>query len=1100
MWSDAAAEHPVLPDINSAPRQFYPGMGEAVAARTILRKRADGSLETWDDVAYRVAVGNSALATDPSHAAVEFSDLYSHLRSGTILMSGRHLQHGDETQPRRNLEVFTNCSTAATSFMLFYLLMNGSGVGRSYDDSLMLVDWDNAPTVRCVLSHEHPDFDWSAHESTRDALHKYGPASKRVMWFKVPDSREGWAQALELLETLAFEKIHVGKMLILDFSDVRGKGAPIHGMQGRPASGPVPLMNAFIKAAALKGAGLERWRQAMYVDHYFGECVLVGGARRAARMSMKFWKDKSIIDFIHVKRPVEFDGLSLEAVIELRKTEDPARIPFLWSSNNSVGVDAEFWSLLDLKRTDKGYDTPSAVWARLVWRALTKCAYGDGTGEPGVVNVDLIDGDTSGIEKLNGDPWLGSEKYQVLEDTAVYLSRLAKRARALKYQFITNPCLTGDTLIAVADGRNAVSIRQLAEEGRDVPVYSTNPSDGQVQIKTGRNPRKTGYKKEIWKLTLDDGSILRATPNHEVLMKDLSYRRLQDLIPGDAIHPFNSFNSNGYRQVCGVGERMMRGARRNRRQYRLIFEHYHPDVSVDPKSTHIHHIDLDSKNDNIENLQMMPVEEHKKLHAKRMMGHRNPYHSFTTEEKKRFASHPGSRNGRWIDVSNEELIMEGKKLFERYGYINTHIWKRHAKKNGLPQTLDNTARFTTFQNFVNQVADNHKVVSVEPDGVEDVYNITVDDNHNYYVITSAEDARYIVSSGICVKNCGEIRIHLLGGFCIIADVVPYHAASLEDAESAFRAATRALIRVNTMKSVYDREVKRTNRIGVGITGIHEFAWRFFEVGFRDLIDPDFESLERLESDDSWYDATGNRDPRVRAAMFWKTLERFRHTVEDEAERYSKALGLVTPHTSLTIKPAGTTSKLFGLTEGWHLPPMAFYLRWVQFREGDPLVERYRASGYPVRSLVTYKNTVIVGFPTAPAISTLGMGDKLVCAGDATPEEQYEWLRLGEKYWLGPDHGNQISYTLHYDPKRVDFKAFKRALLDNQRSVRACSVMPREENVSHEYTPEEMITKAKYEELSFAISQTLNEDVDRAHVDCSTGACPIHFDKEEVEAA
>ena len=62
---------------------------------------------------------------------------------------------------------------------------------------------------------------------------------------------------------------------------------------------------------------------------------------------------------------------------------------------------------------------------------------------------------------------------------------------------------------------------------------------------------------------------------------------------------------------------------------------------------------------------------------------------------------------------------------------------------------------------------------------------------------------------------------MLGGYCVIADVVPYYAPNADAAEEAFRVATRALIRVNTyMDSLYTREVKRTNRIGVGMTGIH----------------------------------------------------------------------------------------------------------------------------------------------------------------------------------------------------------------------------------------------------------------------------------------
>ena len=39
----------------------------------------------------------------------------------------------------------------------------------------------------------------------------------------------------------------------------------------------------------------------------------------------------------------------------------------------------------------------------------------------------------------------------------------------------------------------------------------------------GRNPRKTSVKSEIWKLTLDDGSFLKATPNHKILTKDLPF-------------------------------------------------------------------------------------------------------------------------------------------------------------------------------------------------------------------------------------------------------------------------------------------------------------------------------------------------------------------------------------------------------------------------------------------------------------------------------------------------------------------------------------------------------------------------------------------------
>lgn len=742
-------------------RQISPGMGQAVAERTILRKKNNGEYENWGDVAERVAKGNSSIFDGPIHSSeTEYHLLHKHIANGNTLMSGRHLQHGDESQPTRNQEVFVNCATSSASFLLFYLLLNGSGVGRCYDDDLILVNWDYAPSLRCVLDSSHPDFNYSAHESVRDAIHKYGKEGSNVMWYEVPDNREGWAKALEIWENAAFEKIHAGKMLILDFSKVRAKGLPIKGMQNRPASGPVALMDAFEKAAKLKGAGLAPWRQAIYLDHYFAECVLVGGARRAARMSTKHWSDSSIFDFITIKRPLEFHGKNAQEILEYRKTEKVNA--FLWSSNNSVTVDDEFWELV----RDPRNKTPRAKHAKKVFKLVCTAAYADGTGEPGLINSHKLVQKDDGWNDLNRGDYVGSKKYQINDDTQILMSRLAKRAKKKKFHTIVNPC-------------------------------------------------------------------------------------------------------------------------------------------------------------------------------------------------------------------------------------------------------------------------------------------------------------------------GEIALNVLGGFCCIADVVPFHCDTLEEAEECFRVVTRALMRVNLMDSIYSKEVQRTNRIGVGITGVHEFAYKFFGFGFKDLIDEE------------------------KSKPFWMQMAKFNNIVHEEAVAYAKELGVKPPHTETTIKPAGTTSKLFGLTEGWHLPTMEYFLRWVQFRDDDPLVEMYKASGYPIRKLTQYTGTTIVGFPTEPTITTLGMGDKLVTAANATPEEQFKWLMLGEKYWIHgvtPEgksveetYGNQISYTLKYKPNLVDFDHFKKMILKYQSQVRCCSVMPQEDISSYEYQPEEAVTFETYADIVKKIERVaLAEEIGREHVGCDNGACPVDF--------
>jgi hypothetical protein len=271
---------------------------------------------------------------------------------------------------------------------------------------------------------------------------------------------------------------------------------------------------------------------------------------------------------------------------------------------------------------------------------------------------------------------------------------------------------------------------------------------------------------------------------------------------------------------------------------------------------------------------------------------------------------------------------------------------------------------------------------------------------------------------------------------------------------------------------------RTNRIGVGMTGIHEYAWNQFGYGFRDLID------EKKSQD------------------FWNTIARFKRAVVEEATTYAEQLGVEVPHTNTTIKPAGTTSKLFALSEGAHLPAMREYLRWVQFSTDDPLVKKYQKLGYPSKELKTYQGTTVIGFPTQPEICKLGMNGQLVTASEATPKEQYQWLMLIEKYWivgvdeagqpLEEDTGNQVSYTLKYDPEKVSYKEFSKMVREYQPLIKTCSVMPKIDKTAYEYQPEEAVTIGQFMNVIREISANGEqmEDIDLDQLKCDTGACPI----------
>ena len=149
------------------------------------------------------------------------------------------------------------------------------------------------------------------------------------------------------------------------------------------------------------------------------------------------------------------------------------------------------------KRDDGSY--VMKVKAREVWNLIIKQAHKN--AEPGVLFWDQI------IRESPADCY-------------------ADEGMATKG---TNPCVVGNTLIATADGRNAVSIKQLVEEGKNIPVYSTNNTTGRTEIKWARNPRLTKKNAEVWKLKLDDGSELIATPDHKILTSSLEYTELKNL-------------------------------------------------------------------------------------------------------------------------------------------------------------------------------------------------------------------------------------------------------------------------------------------------------------------------------------------------------------------------------------------------------------------------------------------------------------------------------------------------------------------------------------------------------------------------------------------
>jgi len=261
----------------------------------------------------------------------------------------------------------------------------------------------------------------------------------------------------------------------------------------------------------------------------------------------------------------------------------------------------------------------------------------------------------------------------------------------------TNPCIVGDTLIAVADGRNAVSIKQLTDEGKDIPVYSTN-SEGKIVIRTMRNPRITGYNQQIYKVNIEGGHSFRVTGNHKIRLKDGKYVEAKDLKYGDSLQLMTKYKASLKDIFPNANSRSSDymwinngDYKTNISEHRLIYEQLN-DIRIEPGNV-IHHKDFNSLNNNINNLQLMDKKEHDKYHGECIRGDKNPYHRMSNEWKYNFASHKGESNSKYIEVSNDEIIEHAKLLTKKLDRrFSNNDWIEYAKENNLPQFFSNYRR------------------------------------------------------------------------------------------------------------------------------------------------------------------------------------------------------------------------------------------------------------------------------------------------------------------------------------------------------------------------------------------------------------------------
>jgi hypothetical protein len=267
-------------------------------------------------------------------------------------------------------------------------------------------------------------------------------------------------------------------------------------------------------------------------------------------------------------------------------------------------------------------------------------------------------------------------------------------------------CLTLDTKIPLLDGRTLALTDIINEHksGKRNWVYSINPKTKEIVPGLISWAGVTRKNAQIVKLTLDNGEIIRCTPDHKIPVLGKGKVEAKDIVPHkDSLYSFNKRHHS-------INDKP--GSSKDDPQYEQIFQNYdnswqfthrmvanyfkelneHNEMVFDSKNSSlpkkvIHHKDFNRYNNNPDNLWFMSGYDHFLLHA---------------NMSKEF----------WETISDEEKIRistkKAEKIKESWNWYksNPDLLKRRLANQSvaMKRAIKNNPKIKTrlLQNFANE--------------------------------------------------------------------------------------------------------------------------------------------------------------------------------------------------------------------------------------------------------------------------------------------------------------------------------------------------------------------------------------------------------------
>lgn len=512
-------------ELLSLPSPFKSAYAECVFLRTYSRKKQDGKKETWAEMVIRVVEGtigaylthfkNHGLCVDRQWLAKYSSDMaksffyreWSPPGRGLYAMGTEHTRNNGNAALNNCYACDTKNLVLSASFLMDNL-MCGGGVGCS-------CDWEGE-----VIKPNKEDY----------------------FTFIIPDTRQGWVAAVELLlrAYIPINGVITNRFPRFDYHLIRPYGEPIHGFGGT-ASGPKPLENLLHRIEIFLDTYLE-WNDVLTKLEKCG--------------------DDQCEECLNSKNGVFFNMLKklhqVQIYTDSHYEEERKKVEIALSKYNKT-----------YGRTRLVADIVNSIGVMVVAGNIRRSALLL-MGEAG--DQEFLD-----LKNLNINPergliyWMSNNTVRFTEhrDFEKYIPEIAKRIQdngepgffnlinAKRYGRVQdttygedngnllNPCLTGDTLIRTNQGWKRIDTLI----GKPFIAIV----DKQEYQSTEQGFWQTG-EKECYLITLENGMKVEATSNHKFFVKGIGWTSIDNglTIDDNLRLDITNFKSELYSKIISI--------------------------------------------------------------------------------------------------------------------------------------------------------------------------------------------------------------------------------------------------------------------------------------------------------------------------------------------------------------------------------------------------------------------------------------------------------------------------------------------------------------------------------------------------------------------